>query len=151
MTEDEVAALLRYVASTDGRNLTDLSVASWLDLLAEVPSDVARRAVRQHYAQSDERLMPVHVHRVWREEQRRAAEHHQDWNPERGENAACPFTTCTCTHTAPCDRGWIENGNGVAPCPTCRPVQAGIVAASAGSPPGPGRLADLRDRGRHAR
>jgi hypothetical protein len=44
--------------------------------------------------------------------------------------APCPRDTCRCTHTAPCDRGWVElpprtvHGHyyqRVTPCPMCRP------------------------------
>lgn len=47
--------------------------------------------------------------------------------------AHCYRAGCRCTHTAPCDRGWIEvephvnhgvTYERVAPCPVCRPEAA---------------------------
>lgn len=60
----------------------------------------------------------------------------------------CRREKCRCTHTLPCDRGWIEapdipHHNGltytrVVPCPTCRPEateridEAAMLAARGG-------------------
>lgn len=47
--------------------------------------------------------------------------------------ATCRREGCRCTHTAPCDRGWIDlppvtvhqvDYDRVAPCPVCRPEAA---------------------------
>lgn len=52
--------------------------------------------------------------------------------------AGCGRPSCRCTHTDPCDRGWIDlppsEYHGVvtarvAPCPICRPEAAGVVEA----------------------
>lgn len=46
---------------------------------------------------------------------------------------SCGRTDCLCTHTAPCDRGWLDmppevvhqvSYERVAPCPVCRPDAA---------------------------
>ena len=40
----------------------------------------------------------------------------------------CGILNCPCTHTEPCEAGWITlpEGKGVHPCPTCRPKLAQI-------------------------
>lgn len=144
MTPEEVAGLIDYVIAMDGRVVTDLTVPAWLDALADVPADVATEAVRRHYRHSAERLLPHHVVAF--------AEAHDRRDEHLGaQQGKCPFRDCRCSHTAPCDVGWIENDDGsVRPCPTCRPAQAAIVDDSAGRDPGPSRLAELRDRGKFA-
>lgn len=53
--------------------------------------------------------------------------------------AWCGRSDCLCTHTAPCERGWLpmpplhHNGQDyerVAPCPVCRPNAAGRLAVT---------------------
>lgn len=61
-------------------------------------------------------------------------------NPNTHNNRRhCRRRGCLCTHTHPCDVGWIEmeprqhNGQSyerVAPCPQCRPEAADRLAAS---------------------
>lgn len=59
----------------------------------------------------------------------------------RGEDwrRHCRLEGCLCTHTDPCDHGWVDMPEqtvhgivyrAVAPCPICRPEAAGRLAAS---------------------
>lgn len=56
MTPSDVAALLAYATGLDIRlqcsdETARLRIASWHDLLRDVPADIGRDAVRRHYAQ----------------------------------------------------------------------------------------------------
>lgn len=59
-----------------------------------------------------------------------------DTRPGTLTGPSCNIPRCACTHTEPCDRGWIniEDDHGgvtaVRPCPTCRPELARIIATS---------------------
>jgi MoaA/NifB/PqqE/SkfB family radical SAM enzyme len=140
----DVAELMVFIASFDGRDMGEAEVDAWLAVVGDWPLDLGRQAVADHYRHERTRIMPSELItrvRALRDRQR------PDEFEVGGDTGKCPFRECQCTHTAPCDRGWIENSNGtVRPCPTCRPEQARIVADSRGRPPGKGRLRKLRDR-----
>lgn len=45
----------------------------------------------------------------------------------------CRRVGCVCTHDAPCEAGWIEQGNGMlSACPRCRPEVRSIQIATQG-------------------
>lgn len=60
---DTVVALLQLAQSYDSRNIDGLMVDSWLDAArrARWTPDEAAEAIRAHYAEQTERLMPGHV------------------------------------------------------------------------------------------
>lgn len=70
MTLDEAKALLKYVASVDGRNMTNLSPGAWADLLRDVPAPDAWEAARAHFLDSREWLQPAHIVAFVRERRR---------------------------------------------------------------------------------
>lgn len=139
MNAAEAADLLVLAATFDGRTVEDGDPQAWARVLGNMTFATARSALESHYATTHRRVMPSDL---WALVKAGTPEHLGE------QQGKCPFRDCRCSHTAPCSRGWIENDSGVSPCPTCRPEQARIVAESAGRDAGPGRLADLRDRGR---
>lgn len=79
MNRADVARLLTYAASFDRRKLGEADVLAWHDVLADLDPIEAATAVRQHYAESREFLMPADVRRRVLDARRLAAEreHHQ--------------------------------------------------------------------------
>lgn len=63
MTADEILLLLQVAQSYDSRNIDRLMQSAWLDAShrARWDRDAALAAVRSHYAESTERIMPGHV------------------------------------------------------------------------------------------
>ncbi|WP_147404239.1 hypothetical protein [Nocardia panacis] len=60
---DTVVALLQLAQSYDSRNIDALMVDSWLDAARRAPwtPEAAAEAIRGHYAEQTERIMPGHV------------------------------------------------------------------------------------------
>ncbi|WP_039828094.1 hypothetical protein [Nocardia testacea] len=63
MNADEIMVLLQVAQSYDSRNIDRLMQSAWLDASqrARWDRDAALVAVRAHYAESTERIMPGHV------------------------------------------------------------------------------------------
>lgn len=61
MNKTEVARLLTFASTFDSRTVSVETVEAWHLVLAEVPSELALDAVRQHFTTSDKYLMPAHV------------------------------------------------------------------------------------------
>lgn len=84
MTPGDAARVLTKAAAFDQRTIGEADVLAWHEALADVDPADALGAVTRHYANSEQRLMPVHVrrisaeiardrHRVEREERERLA------------------------------------------------------------------------------
>lgn len=63
MNADEIMVLLQVAQSYDSRNIDRLMQSAWLDASQRAcwDRDAALAAVRAHYAESTERIMPGHV------------------------------------------------------------------------------------------
>ncbi|WP_280421968.1 hypothetical protein [Nocardia carnea] len=63
MNPDEIMVLLQVAQSYDSRNIDRLMQTAWLDAAnrARWDRDAALAAIREHYAESVERIMPGHV------------------------------------------------------------------------------------------
>jgi hypothetical protein len=66
--KSEVAELVIYAQSMQGREATDLQIEAWHTLLAEVPVDVAKGRARAHFAAESRELWPADVLRTRPEE-----------------------------------------------------------------------------------
>ncbi len=53
--------LLMFIAAYDNRRFDDATVYAWQEAVNDIPFDDARRAVIDHFRESREYLMPVHV------------------------------------------------------------------------------------------
>jgi hypothetical protein len=75
MTFDEAKTLLALAAARDNRKPSEAMASAWSEDLDGVPFNLARQAIGQHFRESTEYLMPVHIRRIATEldrEQRRA-------------------------------------------------------------------------------
>lgn len=63
MNHSETVKLLALMAAMDRRTVGDAEVMAWQGVLSDVDFEDAAEAVRRHYRESDEYLMPVHVRR----------------------------------------------------------------------------------------
>lgn len=54
-------SLVDYRKVPEDRQERSAMIAFWLDLVGDIPYSDAERAVREHYAESTERLMPAHI------------------------------------------------------------------------------------------
>ena len=104
MNTYEVADLFALIVRIDtrrkavGESPADI-VAAWTPLLNHISAPMAVAAVHAHYATSSEPILPVHIIR-YANSQRPA----YDYSDE-----GCSLgSRCKCTHTDPCDGGWIE-------------------------------------------
>jgi hypothetical protein len=61
MRASDVRELLGVVSGFDGRQVNEAAVTSWHSILNQYPLDDALRAVREHYATNETRVMPAHI------------------------------------------------------------------------------------------
>lgn len=61
MERKEMAALLAFISATDGRRITDHMPAAWMEILGDYRYEDCKGAVRQHFEESTEWLMPAHI------------------------------------------------------------------------------------------
>jgi hypothetical protein len=61
MRASDVRDLLGVVSGFDGRQVNEAAVTSWHSILNTYPLDDALRAVREHYASNETRVMPAHI------------------------------------------------------------------------------------------
>ncbi|MET0416032.1 MAG: hypothetical protein ABW022_08430 [Actinoplanes sp.] len=74
MNPGEMARLLAACAMYDYRPVEKPDVAAWMNVIGDLDYDDAMEAVRLHYGQSTERMMPAHVRagvKAVRDERRR--------------------------------------------------------------------------------
>lgn len=64
MTPGETARVLAKAAAFDQRTIGESDVLAWHEALADLNGADALNAITQHYATSDQRIMPVHVRRL---------------------------------------------------------------------------------------
>ena len=83
MNLPETARLLTMIASFNNRTIGEADVIAWQSVLPDVPLADAEQAVRRHYAESVEWLMPAHVRRIVRDihTERDALARHTGWAP----------------------------------------------------------------------
>lgn len=67
MNKSEVAMLLAAASGRDQRTIGDADVLAWHEDIGELPYELAQEALRRHYRESTERLMPAHI---WRQVRR---------------------------------------------------------------------------------
>lgn len=81
MNLSETARLLAAMASFDRRTVGDGDVIAWQAVLVDAPFDDCLEAVKQHYAEHTEWMMPAHVRRAVRDmaSQREMAARHTGW------------------------------------------------------------------------
>jgi len=74
MNHAEVATILALAAARDLRKVGEADVLAWHEDIGDLDFTDAREAVRRHFRESTDRLMPAHIRRtvrVIREERRR--------------------------------------------------------------------------------
>ncbi len=64
MRKSEVAMLLTFVQSLQGREVTELQVEAWHELLADVDYQPALAAVRSHYRNETRAIWPADIRRA---------------------------------------------------------------------------------------
>lgn len=108
MNLPETARLLTMIASFNNRTIGESDVIAWQSVLPDVPLPDAEEAVRRHYAESTEWLMPAHVRRIVRDihTEREALARHTGWAPgQAGVPKDQPLPEITSGQTP----GWLAN------------------------------------------
>lgn len=88
MNKAEVALILAAAAARDLRTVGDADVLAWHDDLHDITYPDARDALKRHYRDSTDRIMPAHIRhhvRAIRDEHRRQAAHPARALPSRYE------------------------------------------------------------------
>lgn len=90
MTPGETARVLTKAAAYDQRTIGEADVLAWHEAIGDLDAADALAAVTRHYANSDQRVMPVHVRRIATElrRQRREVEREQERQREIAAYAA---------------------------------------------------------------
>lgn len=63
MTPAEAAELLTMCSAYDNRRVDEAGALAWQDALSDLPAADCQRAVRDHYRESSDRVMPADVRR----------------------------------------------------------------------------------------
>jgi hypothetical protein len=66
MTRSEIALLLGYIAARDRRTVGETDVLAWHEDLGDLDAPDTREAVRRHFRESTDYLMPAHIRRLVR-------------------------------------------------------------------------------------
>lgn len=124
MNATETKLLLLEAAKADLRiKVTADLVEGWHGHMRGLAYAEALTALHAHQAASTDWLMPAHI--VSRATDARRRVTGRTFDPAGDDWRLCPWPSCRCTHTAPCEAGWIDDAEGkAAPCPTCRPELA---------------------------
>jgi hypothetical protein len=61
MTPGDVGRVLAKAAAFDQRTVGEADVLAWIEVIGDLEAADALEAVSRHYAETDRRLMPVHV------------------------------------------------------------------------------------------
>lgn len=77
MTKSEIAMLLGLAAARDRRTVGHADVEGWYVDLGDLTFDEARAALNQHFRDSTDWLMPVHIRRLARIARDRRRPHHE--------------------------------------------------------------------------
>lgn len=64
MTLSQVAEMLAFVNSLEGRETTELEVRAWHSILSEVDAGAAADAVSEHYRVESRRIWPADIRRA---------------------------------------------------------------------------------------
>lgn len=83
MNLSETARLLSMIAAYNNRTIGEADVVAWQSVLPDVPLADAEEAVRRHYAEHTEWMMPAHVRRLVRDiaQERQAMATATGWAP----------------------------------------------------------------------
>lgn len=132
MNRTEVLNLLTRMNALDGRiAVGPIAVETWHDALAEEAPDMevlwAVKHLNHHYATTTEPIRMATLVSGWRVEKAKRSE----WAVSRSGAALdthCGKGGCTCSHTDPCYRGWMDSTDSTAACPNCRPGLAQVLS-----------------------
>lgn len=83
----ETGALLALVSAYDNRNFNEETTAAWYDLLAPYTLAEAKHAVKKHYSETRDWLMPADVLRIIKAERRARLSKIGPINPSRADMA----------------------------------------------------------------
>ncbi|WP_018908771.1 hypothetical protein [Salinispora arenicola] len=89
MNKAETALILAAAAARDLRTVGDADVLAWHEDLGDITYPEAREALRRHYRDSTDRIMPAHIRhhtRTIRDEHRRQVAHQVRALPSRYED-----------------------------------------------------------------
>lgn len=127
LSEHETRDVLATAARADKRTIAPEDIEFWQLALRGLRHDECNAAVVEHYTHSTDYVMPKHVRGIvegWRRDSRHSTV------PAAQDGDHCGRPSCVCTHTAPCDHGWISADASVPGptsltaalhCPTCHP------------------------------
>lgn len=128
MTLDQAQEVLKVAQRFDRRTVAKGDIEAWYGALFGLDYDECAAAVIRHYATTTDFAMPAHIRRLV--DEYRVDQARRSGRPT-GTEGHCGRPSCQCTHTAPCDHGWIDapppgatSLAGAAPCPTCKPGRA---------------------------
>lgn len=83
MNLSQTALMLAQMQAYDQRTVGESDVIAWQAILVDAPFEDCQEAVRQHYAEQTDRIMPAHVRRLVRDmaNARRIAATSTGWAP----------------------------------------------------------------------
>lgn len=108
MNLSETALMLAQIQAYDQRTVGESDVIAWHSLLVDAPFEDCREAIRRHYAENTERIMPAHVRRLVRDihGEREALARHTGWAPGQ---AGVPKDQAMPEVTAGGAPGWLAD------------------------------------------
>lgn len=89
MKESEAARLLALAAAFDQRTVGPEDIGAWALALGDFKSSECAEAIRAHYTDSSDRIMPAHITRQVQQQRRAAASGHTRPAPPECSNPEC--------------------------------------------------------------
>ena len=138
--------MIIYICEQEGRRPPDTATLraqafGWHRTIGFLDKQQAMERIRRYYEEQAAKGM---ARRITAFDIKGTAQAPWERTVADATGATCPWPgECRCSHTRPCDRGWIENDGGtVRQCPNCRPTAAKTLAEN----PRDVALAKLRRR-----
>lgn len=132
MRKSEVPLVLSALGQFQFVQADEVAVEMWHASLDEdMSAAFATSFIAQHYADptlGQDKVMPGHVNKAWRDYRRRQSVPQLPRGAEASDRH-CGRQSCTCTHTDPCYRGWMDDvADAAVPCRKCRQELHDLIA-----------------------
>lgn len=130
----DVSRLLAVIQQHQPVDPTKETVAVWAaSLYGEIPREFALQWLAVWYSEFRDpsgHVRPAHINKAWRDHVKLVTHSNYSKDKSKEDRALyerrCTRVGCTCSHTGPCYKGWIDSKDGdtTQPCQTCNPKLA---------------------------
>jgi hypothetical protein len=107
MNVQQVTAVLTKIQALDNRQVDELTITAWTEMIGDLEYRDALDAVARHFRDSTSYLQPAHVRGLALSIARDRGARGVGTDTSNRALRRCPWSSCQCTHTE-CTRGWLD-------------------------------------------